>query len=91
MLLFGGRAATMLRTTIQLTREQYQALQTLSQGSQKSMARLIRQAIDQFLLARKPDRATLYRLGETAVGQFASGRHDVSAQHDKYLDEAFEG
>lgn len=80
---------TMLRTTIQLTAEQHRAPLALSRGSDQPVARLIRQAIDPFLKTRKPDRATLYRLSETAIGKFSSGPHDASADHDRYLDEAF--
>ena len=79
----------MLRTTIQMTQEQYKALQALSKDSNQSIARIIRQAIDQFLVSRKPDKTALYRLSEPAIGKFSSGQRDISEKHDQYLEETF--
>jgi hypothetical protein len=53
------------------------------------MAALVRRAVDQFLLNRKPDRITLYRQASTVVGKYEVGVGDVSLEHDRYLDEAF--
>lgn len=79
----------MVRTQIQLTEEQYQQLKELSETSQQSVAALIRGAVDQLLLTQKPNRQALYRQAETIVGKFHSGCRYISAEHDRYLDDAF--
>jgi hypothetical protein len=53
------------------------------------MAALIRRALDQFLLNRKPDRMTLYRQAEAVVGRYEAGMGNISREHDRYLEEAF--
>jgi len=79
----------MVRTQIQLTEEQAHLLQEVSRNSQESMAALIRRAADQFLITRKPDRPALYRQASMVVGKYEAGVHDISTEHDRYLEEAF--
>jgi len=79
----------MVRTQVQLTEEQARLLRELSRTSRESMAALIRRAIDQFLITRKPDRSALYRQASTIVGKYEAGVQDISVEHDRYLEEAF--
>jgi hypothetical protein len=79
----------MVRTQVQLTEEQARLLREMSRTGRESMAALIRSAVDQFLLNRKPDRITLYRQASTVVGKYEVGVGDISLEHDRYLDEAF--
>jgi predicted DNA-binding protein len=80
----------MIRTQIQLTEEQNDLLRELSKTTREPIAALIRKAVDQFLLTRRPDRYYLYRQAESVIGKYEAGVADVSINHDKYLAEAFE-
>jgi Spy/CpxP family protein refolding chaperone len=79
----------MVRTQIQLTEEQAEKLRELSAASRESVAALIRQAVDQFIVAGKPDRSALYRRAESVVGRYKSDSGDISIHHDRYLEEDF--
>lgn len=79
----------MVRTQIQLTEEQVRLLREMAATGRESMASLIRRAVDQFLLNRKPDRMTLYRQAESVLGKYEAGVVDISIEHDRYLAEAF--
>ena len=79
----------MIRTQVQFTEEQYKKLKEISQSNHKSLSAVIRQAVDQLLLTRKPDRAALYRHAGSLVGKYKSNQTDISLEHDKYLDETF--
>lgn len=79
----------MVRTQIQLTEEQAKKLREISAASRESVAALIRQAVDQFITAGKPDPAALYRRAESIVGKYKSDSRDVSIHHDRHLEEAF--
>ena len=78
---------TIVRTQIQLTEAQAQALHRRASERGTSVAHLIREAVDASLAA---DRAsdTRQRALQT-VGRFRSGLNDVSAEHDRYLAEDF--
>ena len=79
----------MVRTQVQLTKEQYTVLKELSHKKGESIAAIVRKAIDQFLVTRKPDRASLYRQALSVVGKYEAGARDVSMEHDRYLEEAY--
>ncbi len=79
----------MVRTQIQLTEEQARLLREISRTGRESMAALIRRAVDQFLMTRKPDRMALYRQAGAVVGKYEAGVGDISQEHDRYLEEAF--
>jgi metal-responsive CopG/Arc/MetJ family transcriptional regulator len=79
----------MIRTQVQFTEEQYKKLKEISQNNQKSLSAVIRQAVDQLLVTRKPDRQALYRHAGSLVGKYKADKTDIAAAHDKYLDEAF--
>jgi len=79
----------MLRTQIQLSEEQNERLKEIARARKESIAAVIREAIDQFLLARKPARVTLYRKAIEVVGKYEAGVSDASVNHDRYLDESY--
>jgi hypothetical protein len=79
----------MVRTQIQLTDEQASLLKEMAHESNQSIAAIIRKALDQFLLKQRPNRRTLYRQALAAVGKHQAGVHDVSTEHDRYLEEEF--
>lgn len=80
----------MNRTQIQLTNEQTRALKDLSVQQNKSMAQLIREAIDTLLRSRHlPARDDLRRRAIQAAGRFRSGVPDLATRHDDYLAESY--
>jgi hypothetical protein len=81
----------MIRTQIQLTEEQAQALRAIAAVRQSSVAELIRQSVD--LLIRQSggiDMAEKRRRAIAAAGRFRSGQSTISAEHDRYLVEAYQ-
>ena len=81
----------MVRTQIQLTEEQSQALKRIAASEGKSIAELIRRSIDVMLRSKsmisedeKRQRAI------AAAGKFSSEDVDLSTEHDRYLSEAYE-
>lgn len=81
----------MVRTQIQITEEQAARLRTLSTRRRQPVAELIRISIDAFLMKEAGIGAESKRAkAKSAAGRFESGLADVSAEHDKYLAEAFE-
>jgi hypothetical protein len=80
----------MIRTQVQLTERQMKALREASAETGKSVAELIRQGVDGFLATRiGPTREERIERAIRAAGRFSSGLSDVSANHDKYLAEAY--
>ncbi|MBI5025720.1 MAG: ribbon-helix-helix protein, CopG family [Nitrospirae bacterium] len=80
----------MVRTQIQLTEEQADALKKLALSKHLSIAELIRQAVDTFIKSKVViDTEERRKKAIDIAGRFSSGKHDVSAEHDKYLAEAF--
>jgi Ribbon-helix-helix protein, copG family len=77
----------MVRTQIQLTAEQIEALRRLGVQRHQSMAELIRESVDQML--EQSDRAARAQRFLKVAGKFSSGLNDVSVNHDKYLAEDF--
>jgi Ribbon-helix-helix protein, copG family len=80
----------MVRTQIQLTENQLDSLKRLSASSGRSIADLIREAVDLCLRKQVPadsDERIKRALG--VAGRFSSGASDVSAHHDEYLVDAF--
>jgi hypothetical protein len=80
----------MVRTQIQLPEEQVAMLKKIAVARQKSMAEIIRQAVDFFGKAQPEggDRQRRRR-AMAAAGRFRSGVKDLAASHDSYLTEAF--
>jgi predicted transcriptional regulator len=80
----------MVRTQIQLTDEQAARLKEMAHESNESMAAIIRKALDGFLSTQQsPNRRSLYRQASGVVGKYSAGVHDVSIEHDRYLEEEF--
>jgi hypothetical protein len=79
----------MNRTQIQLTEEQHNLLREISKNTNEPIAAIIRKAVDQFLLTRRPDRTFLYQQAQSIVGKYEAGIADISVEHDRYLEEAF--
>ncbi|MBN2169634.1 MAG: ribbon-helix-helix domain-containing protein [Actinobacteria bacterium] len=82
----------MIRTQVQLTEEQFEKLKNLAEHKKVSMAELIRQGVDRVLNSSVSlDDEERRRRALDIAGRFHSGKHDVSAEHDKYLSEAMGG
>jgi hypothetical protein len=82
----------MIRTQVQLTEEQAQALKNLASARQVSIAELIRQGVDTLIRSSgEIDIEERRRRAIAAAGRFHSGASDISAKHDEYLAEAFRG
>ncbi|MEP7359583.1 MAG: ribbon-helix-helix protein, CopG family [Anaerolineales bacterium] len=80
----------MVRTQIQLSEKQSQALKKLAARRKVSVAELIREAVDEQLRsAGKIDPDERKRRALAAAGRFHSGQTDLSTEHDQYLAEAF--
>jgi len=80
----------MIRTQIQLTEDQVQALKKIAASRNVSIARLIRQAVDTMIHSSPlVDSEERYKRAMDIVGKFRSGKHDVSKKHDEYLLEAY--
>ena len=77
----------MVRTQIQLTEEQMQALRVLSAEQGRSTAELVRTGVDRVL--QESTREMRVKRLLSVVGKFNSGLKDVSENHDKYLTEDF--
>jgi len=80
----------MVRTQIQLTERQVMALKKIAATRHLSVAELIRQSVDVLIkydvtvdIEERKKRAI------NAAGRFSSGLHDLSSEHDKYLEEDF--
>jgi len=79
------------RTQVQLTDHQIRALKNMASAENKSMAELIRQAVDILLRSSgEIDREERKRRAIAAAGRFHSGFEDLSGEHDKYLNEAYQ-
>ena len=80
----------MVRTQIQLSESQLQALRQLSAASGRSIADLVRQGVELYLSTeRRTSRAEQVQRALQAVGRFSSGKSDGSAHHDRHLAEAY--
>jgi len=80
----------MIRTQIQLTEDQLKALRHQSTITGRSIAELIRNGIDQYLAGRRVSKPEdRIERAIRVAGMFSSGIADVSADHDRYLAEAF--
>jgi len=80
----------MIRTQIQLTKEQVKAIKRVAAAQGESLAAVVRRAIDMMLKAAPAeDREDQRKRALEIVGKFRSGRSDVSTSHDSHLAEAF--
>jgi hypothetical protein len=80
-----------IRTQIQLTEDESEALKREARRTGLSVAELIRRSVDRFLEqanagpAQSPSRLDALKV----IGMFDSGLTDVSIRHDDYLVEAY--
>jgi hypothetical protein len=82
----------MVRTQVRLREEQAQALRNLAFARQVSIAELIRQSVDTLIRSSgEIDMKERRRRAMAAAGRFYSGASDISAKHDEYLVDAFQG
>jgi hypothetical protein len=79
----------MIRTQVQLTEEQADALRRRASRENVSVAELVRRAIDTFTRAEPPGERELRDRAIRAAGRFASGVQDTSNRHDDALADAF--
>lgn len=80
----------MVRTQVQLTKTQAQALKQMAAERGVSVAELIRQSLERFLQsAGTEDREQRRRRAIAAAGRFRSGLSDLAAEHDRYLADAY--
>jgi predicted transcriptional regulator len=80
----------MIRTQIQLTKEQVDRLKKLAAEKHLSVAKLIRQAVDALIKSRAAvEDEERRRRAIAAAGRFHSGVSDLSTAHDKYLGKAY--
>lgn len=81
----------MVRTQIQLTEEQTQALRRVARREKVSMAELIRRSVDHFIHSAESgvSEEERRRRALSAIGCATGGPPDLSTNHDRYLTEAF--
>lgn len=82
----------MVRTQIQLTELQARRLRQAARREGISLAEAIRRLVDRGLAEEDAGRGRLYARAAEAIGRYRDrrGASDVAAEHDAYLDEAFE-
>ena len=80
----------MIRTQIQLTKEQSTRLKVAAARRGMSVAAFIRQSVEAEL-SRSDERSLddLYLRAARAAGRHRSGKRDVSKHHDEYLSGAY--
>ncbi len=80
----------MIRTQIQLTKEQVKAIKRVAAAQGESLAAVVRRAVDMMLAAAPAEaREDQRKRALEIVGKFRSGKSDVSTRHDSHLAEAF--
>jgi hypothetical protein len=80
----------MVRTQVQLTKEQSEALKKMAAQQDVSVAEIIRRVIDTAMrssYACAEDER--WQRAVAAAGRFHSGKTDIAANHDEYLAEAY--
>jgi hypothetical protein len=79
----------MVRTQIQLTETQAEALKALAAAEGRSMADLIRTSVDALLHASgRVSRRELRTRALAVVGRHRGGPRDLSQRHDQYLEKS---
>lgn len=80
----------MVRTQVQITKEQARFLKELSYKRGISSAELIRQSIELFRQSMlEPSMQEKHRHAKEFIGKYSSGLGDISVEHDRYLDELY--
>lgn len=78
----------MIRTQVQFTEEQIEALRERAAREETSVSELVRRAVGAWVATETSWEQRKRRALEVA-GRFRSGRSDVSVHHDDHLAEAF--
>lgn len=81
----------MVRIQVQLTEEQAAKVRALAEAEGASVAEIIRRSIDKFVRRQSlpDDWEERRRRALAIVGKYASGAHDISEHHDRYLAEIY--
>jgi hypothetical protein len=67
-----------------------EALRRFAASSGRSIADLVREGVDLYLsVGHQPTREERIQRALRVAGRFASGRRDVSAEHDRHLADVF--
>lgn len=77
----------MIRTQVRLTEEQLSRLKRVAAERGTSVAKVIRDAVDNAL--RDGDDAGLWKRALAIAGMGSSGRSDLGRKHDDYLERDF--
>lgn len=79
----------MIRTQVQLDKDQYERLKALATSRSQSIAQLVREGVEQLLTAA--DRRQVWERLMRAAGSCPDpdGRADVAVHHDEYLAEVY--
>jgi Arc/MetJ-type ribon-helix-helix transcriptional regulator len=80
--------AAMVRTQVQFTEEQLEALRERAAREQVSVSELVRRAVEAWV-GSEPSPSERRRRALEAAGRFASGDRDVARRHDDYLARAY--
>lgn len=81
----------MQRSQISITPQQAIRLKRAASDRGISMARVVREAIDAYVVDDAPSRTELVQRALAAAGRFRSGATDVAQLHDDYLAEDRDG
>jgi hypothetical protein len=80
----------MVRTQVQLTETQLDAVRAQAVREGTSVSEVVRRAVDAWIRHQPAvSRSEVRRRAAAAAGRFSSGSSDVSERHDDYLAEAF--
>lgn len=79
----------MIRTQVQFEEEQYRGIKELASQQQMSISAVVRKAVEQLLVTRKPGRESLYRDALKVGGKHRADKCDIATSHDQYLDEVY--
>ena len=85
-----GYSVIMIRTQIQLTEAQFEALKVQAADQGRSMADMIRACVDEALpKVGRRDPAERKQRALAAIGSLGKGPADLSTAHDTHLAEAY--
>ena len=80
----------MIRTQVQFTPEQWEALKKIAASRHVSVAEVVRRSVDQLIRSPENKKIDEYRrLSVEIVGKYKSESSDVSTNHDKYLSDVY--
>ncbi|MBK8989895.1 MAG: ribbon-helix-helix protein, CopG family [Chloroflexi bacterium] len=80
----------MMRTQIQLTKNQARTLKRLAQQKQMSVSAIIRQSVDLYIaMERERPLDEQYTRALAVAGKYRSGDADLGRNHDDYLADAY--